>query len=179
MRKILIDNSPSLSLGTATSKKENLRVLCFKTLALLSAPAPVSRTPAVDTPWGSGETSLAPRVGPPTVASGVLRPARCADATQPHRGLRCHPLCRQESARKKAGSGCEESPCPKYKKRALLTANKSVLRHVAVREAPAQHPPRHRGNASVQPQSGASATPFELCRQASIHKIIQLEHNFR
>ena len=67
----------------------------------------------------------------------------------------------------------------KTKKRALLTANEPVLRHVAVREAPAQHPPRHRGNASVQPRFGATTTPFTLRRQASVHKIIQLEHTFR
>merc|ERR1719271_880352 len=59
----------------------------------------------------------------------------------------------------------------------LLPANKSVLRHVAVREAPAQHPPRHRGNASVQqvllehrrnePRAAASRLQH---REASLHK---------
>ena len=137
--------------------------ICINTLAALSVHGPLSRTPATNTPWGSGETSLAPCVGPQRLravsCAGGL--AAGAHATQPHTGLRSHPLRRQVSRRKKAGSGCGESPCPKQKNK-KAHCSRPMNPYCGTSPYAKPQPSIHHAIAAMQASNLDSAQPLRL-----------------
>ena len=149
----------SFTSGSSASKKH----ICNNTLAALSAHRPLSRTPARNTPWGSGETSLAPCVGPKRLravsCAGGL--AAGAHATQPHTGLRSHPLRRQVSRRKKAGSGCGESPCTKQKNK-KAHCSRPMNPYCGTSPYAKPQPSIHHAIAAMQASNLDSAQPLRL-----------------